>query len=68
MGSATKMHISNNLDLMRLVFAIFVLVSHAAELVDGNRGGSHLLSYFIPCLLDNLAWTVLYSKWLHDHQ
>ena len=39
-------HTSNNLDLMRLCFATMVLLSHASELVYGNRTHELLTQLF----------------------
>jgi len=36
----------NNFDLLRLVFSLLVIVSHAPELHDGNRGNEILTSIF----------------------
>ena len=43
---AANRHPGNNLDLMRLCFAALVLLSHAFELVDGNRSREPLTALF----------------------
>ncbi len=43
---AANPHKSNNLDLMRLCFAALVLLSHAFEMVDGNRHREPLTAIF----------------------
>lgn len=46
MDTTASGHTSNNLDQMRLVFAAMVLLSHAAELVYGNRSHEPLTQIF----------------------
>lgn len=43
---APRSHTANNLDLMRLCFAALVLLSHAFELIDGDRHREPLTSIF----------------------
>lgn len=46
MTASANSHTTNNLDLMRLGFASMVLLSHAAELVYGNRSHEPLTQLF----------------------
>lgn len=46
MTASANSHTTNNLDLMRLGFASMVLLSHAAELVYGNRTHEPLTQLF----------------------
>ena len=45
-GGMAPSHRGNNFDFMRLVFASVVLLSHSAELVDGNRSREPLTALF----------------------
>ncbi|MGI4941742.1 MAG: acyltransferase family protein [Janthinobacterium lividum] len=46
MTASTNSHTANNLDLMRLVFASMVLLSHASELIYGDRSHELLTQTF----------------------
>ncbi len=50
-----RSHKSNNIGLLRLCFACLVIVGHAPEMVDGNRGREPLTALFHTLSLGELS-------------
>lgn len=55
MTKQTEQNRHNNFNLLRLVFAILVLLSHSFELIDGNRSREILTSIFHTVSFGELA-------------
>lgn len=50
-----KVDHNNNFGFLRLLFAVFVIISHSAEIIDGNRSREFLTQFFGTMTLGELG-------------